>query len=195
MAQTYTGAGFAIADNTAAGSSTSIAVTDTGTLTSLNWVSVNFAAPGHTWVGDLVATLSNGVHSVHLFSRLGSTTASGVGDSSNLLGNYRFFNTGASFLTEAGLGTSAYNMTPGDYARSTHAAGAAAGAFYNANDYTAFTGDSLAGTWTLNISDNAGGDTGSVADWKFNVTATPEPTTWAALGLGAVAVMRRRRKA
>ena len=196
-AQTFTGGGFSIPDASAAGGSNTITVSNAGTVTSLNWVSVNFTTR-HTWVGDLIAEFSNGSTSVHLFSRVGSTTATGVGDSSALSGNYRFFDSGSSLATAAAGVGSGVNIPTGDYARSTHALVGAANSSlgvvqYNANTYSTFNGATLAGNWTLKIWDQASGDTGAVGDWAFNVTATPEPGTMAALGLGAVALIRRRR--
>ena len=188
------GAGFAIPDNTAAGASSLINVATAGTIVSLDSVTMNFD-PGHTWVGDLVATFSSVAtgKSVHLFSRLGSSTAGGVGDSSNVLGTYTFTNIGASFLTEAGLGGDTYNMTPGTYGRSTHAFGS--GAFFDADDYSIFVGDSITDDWKLTISDNVAADTGSITSWSFEATTStvPEPATFAVLGLGALALIRRRR--
>ena len=90
-------------------------------------------------------------------------------------------------------------MLAGDYAASTHAGGSGTAASslgiaqYNGGTFAGFNGMALAGTWTLKIWDQASGDTGAVGDWAFNVTATPEPGTMAALGLGAVALIRRRR--
>jgi subtilisin-like proprotein convertase family protein len=51
---------------------------------------------------------------------------------------------------------------------------------------TAFGGQNVAGIWTLFVSDNAGGDTGSLGSWKLNiitqdVATTPEPSSLLAL--------------
>lgn len=193
------GAGFAIPDSPAAGASSDIVIGAGGPISSMNWVSLNVT---HTWAGDLIARITHvdtGTE-VHLFSRVGSTTAGGAGDSSNLDGTYRFFETGASFAAAAAAAPGTNDLiATGDYARSSHALGAGAGLSngvlqYNANTFANFAGESLAGTWRLTVSDHAGADLGSVAEWHFNATAVPEPASMAALGLGVAALLRRRRK-
>ena len=76
---------------------------------------------------------------------------------------------------------------------SSYGGGTASGA---RTSFSGFAGSALAGNYQLQISDFEAGDTGALGSWSFNVTpqAVPEPTTMAALGLGAVALVRRRRK-
>jgi hypothetical protein len=52
-----------------------------------------------------------------------------------------------------------------------------------------------AGVWTLSAQDLAGGDTGTIGRIKVHTAGVPEPATLSALGLGALALLRRRRKA
>lgn len=201
MAQTFgPGPGGLIPDNSATGLTSDIVVSSSDVITSFNWVSITFSTK-HTWAGDLIVKLTH-VESgkdVHLFSRLGATTHTGLGDSSDLEGTYRFFNTGASFATAAAGVAGGVVIPTGDYARSSHAAGTS---FVNSlgiqqfdpDNYTIFNGGALGGTWRLFINDNAGGDTGAISGWSFNVDAVPEPASMAVLGLGAAALLRRRRK-
>jgi hypothetical protein len=62
-----------------------------------------------------------------------------------------------------------------------------------------FNGTNPNGTWSLYISDDtggSGGETGSITGWSLNITAVPEPSTWALLIAGTAALIffsRRRR--
>src|SRR5438105_3504463 len=82
----------AIPDSVPAGVSQSILISDPGTVGSLI-VSTTWN-PGHTWAGDIIMTLSHfdGTNTVtaDIMRRVGSATVTGVGDSSDLLGTYRF---------------------------------------------------------------------------------------------------------
>lgn len=211
MAVTFgPGASFNIPDTSPTSGSSTINVSgQPPTVGSLNWVAVDFNTTGtglsfpskHTWAGDLIVQLRHvgSGTTVHLFSRVGSTTAGGVGDSSDLAGRYRFFETGASFSAAATAATSTTAIANGDYARSSHAFGAGAGnnangiANFNGNTFASFSGLALNDNWTLEIWDSASGDVGTVDSWSFDVTPVPEPATMAILGMGALALIRRRK--
>ncbi len=133
----------------------------------------------HTWVGDLIVTLAapGGSPSFPIYSRVGSTTATGAGDSSNLGGTYNFTDSATgNFWTEAAAGGDTYVLTPGSY-RTT---GALSGTPTNLT--AAFSGLTPAqanGTWTLTFTDNAALDTGTVTAANLNILtggATPTPT-------------------
>lgn len=166
-------------------------------ITSVNWVEIqNFR---HTWAGDINITLTApGGAMVTLYDRFG-VPGSTFGDSSNfgsdgsgstfdtLTGRtYRFQVGGADLLAALTAATGAQGVAAGTYAPTA--------ADDSATNFSAFNNVG-AGVWTLTVTDFAEGDTGDVGSWTFNANPVPEPATMAALGLGALALIRRRRKA
>lgn len=160
-----------IPDNSPAG--VNIPFTASGLVGSAIEVHVYFF-PKHTWVGDLIMTLTdpNGV-TVTLLDRPGRTTT-GFGSGSHFL-NARFQATGADPETHVGIYDS---LTLGTIFRAHHG---------SIDDFNA----NLNGNWNLFISDNAGGDFGSFT--RITIT-TPEPASMMALGAGLAGVAMRRRK-
>ena len=73
-----------------------------------------------------------------------------------------------------------------------------AGSFRPDNPLSAFDGESTAGTWTLRIVDNFGGDSGTLHSWSIHgdarATTVPEPACMALLVIGAAGVLVRRRR-
>ena len=172
----YNGAGFVIPDNLpATPGSSSIVIADAGSIVDLN-VTLNNA--NHTWVGDLIITLSNGSTTIDLINRPGVPELGTVGYSWNLAGNYTFDDSAASTWEGFGNPGSTINLASGSYAPE--------------NALSAFNGQNLAGTWTLSISDSAGLDTGSIGGWTLSATV-PAPSAMALLGLGGLVATRRRR--
>ncbi len=104
----------------------------------------------HTWVGDLIVTISNGSTTVSLVNRPGYT-GTGFGYSTDVGGQYVF--------TDAA-------STPFAVAAATGPA-LAAGSYQPASPLSAFDGAPFEGTWTLTVSDNAGGDTGMINALSF----------------------------
>jgi hypothetical protein len=172
-AQSYNGAGFTIPDNASAGASSSIVIADAGSVLDLT---VTLSGLTHTWVGDLIITLSNGSSTIDLINQPGGSGGIGFGFSWNLGGDYTF-DDAASATFEGFTGPSSAILPSGSYAPE--------GAL------SSFNGGSIAGTWTLSISDNAGGDTGAFQGWTL--TNVPAPSAVALLGLGGVVAGRRRR--
>jgi hypothetical protein len=171
-AQSYNGAGFTIPDSDPAGASSSIVIADAGSVLDLT---VTLSGLTHTWVGDLIITLSNGSSTIDLINRTGFP-GSIAGFSWNLNGDYTF-DDAASATFEGFAGTTSSILPSGSYAPE--------GAL------SSFNGGSIAGTWTLSISDNAGADTGALQGWTL--TNVPAPSAVALLGLGGVVAGRRRR--
>lgn len=180
-AQTFPGAGVGAIPDDAPGTPlvTSFAVSGiTGNLTDLS-VSVTFN-PAHTWGGDVTATLKapGGTPSFPLFGRIGSTTAGGVGDSSDLAGPYVFVDPATAGSTDiwtaAGAVAGAAPIAAGTYF--TGPVGGAGvinppGGTAFAAAFAGLTPAQSNGTWTLEFTDSAAGDTGSVSAVDLTLVA------------------------
>ncbi|NEP73897.1 MAG: PEP-CTERM sorting domain-containing protein [Okeania sp. SIO2G4] len=143
-------------------------------------ISLDFNDLTHTWSGDLVVDLTYD-------DGAGTVITAGVFDSvggpTDFDGDYTFEDGGAVF---PGAG----NPIPGG--------------IYSPNEsfLDAFAGINVAGTWTLSIFDQFGGDSGSLGSWDLNIEAatvdpvsTPEPVSLFALfGIGALGVTSLKRK-
>lgn len=184
VAGIYSGPGFQIPENNPAGITSVITVTDD--VTSMTALKVSLVGIQHTYLGDLIATLTSpqGVEFT-LFSRVGSLVPD-LGDSSNLLGTYTFSDYAVqSFWTAAGRGGDDYNIRGSEY-RTTGPLSSQA-----TNMNAAFEGLDSNGTWTLKISDNFAFDRGGMSRWELNII--PTPGSFAVLGFAGLAAGRRRR--
>jgi subtilisin-like proprotein convertase family protein len=140
----------------------------------------------HTWVGDIKATLTHvdtGT-SIVLIDRPGVTTATaGFGCSGNDV-NVTLSDSGSTAAEDQCLPTAPALM----------------GTLTPNNPLSAFTGESLAGTWTILAEDLAGGDSGTFNQWCLAPTQLPEPTSFILLSTGILfmsseqALRRRRRR-
>ncbi len=140
--------GLAITDNNPAGVNDALVIAQTGTVAD---VDIQLVVT-HTWVGDLKFTLSNGGAPIAFYDRPGYT-GTGFGCSGDNI-NATVNDEGTDGNVEsqcANLPATSGNRIGGDPASSTLLG--------------AFDGQPLNGTWTLNASDNATGDTGSVTSW------------------------------
>lgn len=193
----------AITDNLPAGVTSTITVTQDITLTDLE-VAV---AINHTWVGDVAISLTSpGGTTVSLLDRPG-VPAGTFGCSNDNMDVV--FSDAASVNPE----TSCPGTTPW-----------LSGPVLPVSPLSAFDGESTLGTWTLTVSDNAGGDTGQIVDWSLLPTPglqgictvcvagggpgplqpvidLPSSATWSKLalgflilGLGAFGLRRRARR-
>ncbi|MDQ3747757.1 MAG: proprotein convertase P-domain-containing protein, partial [Acidobacteriota bacterium] len=147
----------------------------TGVTANVTTVSVNMTLT-HTWVGDLDVVLASpgGTRSLVIFSRVGATTETGLGYSSNLAGTYSFSDSAtANFWTAANV-ASAVNIPPGAY-RTTAPGGAGQTAPAPVTSLNATFGGltpaQANGTWTLTFRDRAVGDVGNVT--AANLTVEP----------------------
>ena len=143
-----------IPDNTPGGLSSVINVAEAG---SLNDVVVDLSVT-HSWVGDLIVSVEHGGTTVTLMDQPG-VPASTFGCSGN--------NVSASFDDAAG-------GTVEDVCPATDPV--INGSFLPVSALSAFDGAEASGVWTLNISDNAGGDTGTLDEWCLNLDIMPTCT-------------------
>lgn len=151
-----TGAGFAIPDGNAAGvNSTIILPANTFTAASDLKVRLNIA---HTWIGDLKITLTSPCGTTFLLDRPG-VPAGTFGNSADFNGIYTFDLTAATIIPESGGGPV---IAPGNYLPSNSANPGVA------HNWAGVTFPcAAAGSWILNISDNAGGDVGTLTSWQI----------------------------
>lgn len=134
----------------------------------------------HTFVGDLLVTLrhENSGTMATLFDRPGVPPGT-FGNGDNLAGVY-FFEDFQPQLPET-AGAPGGIIPPGTYGTS------GPGFLFD------FDGLMKGGVWTLTITDNAGGDTGSLESWSITMNNVPAPSAAALLGLGGLIALRRRR--
>lgn len=191
QAQVWTGTGGAITDATTVAGVSNFQINAVPGLTSVSAIAIRGLT--HSWSGDLRAVVTHvpSNTSVVLFSRIGRTSANGLnspfGSSDDFAGDYIFSLAGADIAAAAAAAGTV--IAPGQYFSSNGHNG-------TANTSTAngfFPGGYSAGTWNLEVSDWGGGDTGGFQSWEIRGQAVPEPATMAALGLGALALIRRRR--
>ncbi|MDJ0657449.1 MAG: proprotein convertase P-domain-containing protein [Xanthomonadales bacterium] len=129
----------------------------------------------HNWLADLSAELTapDGLTSHTLFSRTGATTPTGCGDSSDLNGVYTFSD--ASFgdwWSEAAAITGGADLPTGRYRTSSPGGSPSGGS--PTNMATAFAGIASAnGTWTLELTDSGGGETGFVSAATLFIVGPP----------------------
>ena len=173
-ATTYSGAfGGPVPDNDPLGQTGSITIADAGIITGLT-VDVTM---DHTWVGDLIMTLTSADGTViNLMDRPG-VPASGAGTNADVVSIN--FDDAATIAAEDILEVPGfvYSVSPDDM-------------------LSTLVGESLAGVWTLFISDNAAGDSNDFTPtWSLNIDAAPVPVPaaiWLMLSaLGALRFMRR----
>lgn len=162
---------------TASPISNTIAVADTDTIAGVTvQLTIN-----HPLIGDLGITLTHGATTVQLLDRPGVPSVSSFGNGANL--NFsapiNFSDTATTPAESAGNGCSGtstigFSTCPGD-------------TFVPQQPLSAFVGQSVAGNWTLSITDYAHDDAGNFVNWTLNVTAAvPEPSTWALFAAGGL---------
>lgn len=158
----YTGPAVAIPDNAPAGINISLPFSGVGAITDVNFrfdgsscssaIGATTVGLDHTYVGDLVVKLTSPQGTtVTLIDRPGATSGDNNGN------NYC-----TTTLDDDGAFTSIEAV---DLALAPFT-----GSFLPASALSAFDGQNPDGTWVLNVSDNAGVDTGSVRAFSLIVT-------------------------
>ena len=141
----------AIPDNNPTGVTDNQNVAATQLITDLNVEVIGT----HTWVGDLIFTVTHGATSVIIIERPG-VPATAFGCSGD--------NFSVTLDDEAGTPVENMCLVP---------APALAGSATPNNPLSAFDGQSVAGSWTITVSDNSGGDNGTLVTWCLQTTPLP----------------------
>jgi subtilisin-like proprotein convertase family protein len=160
-----------IPDNNTAGVDITLVVPASETRQIMSFDSVSLTNFTHTWMGDIIMTLTH-VDTGTSVTLMNQEVTSG--NSTDLRGDYLIADGAAAWPTTGGT-----TIAP-------------AGTYGTDGSLAAFVGEDLAGTWVINVSDRAGQDLGSISAFGLNVTV-PTPGALALLGMGGLLVSRRRR--
>lgn len=144
--------GLAIPDGDPVGITDVINVPDSFTIGS---VDVDLRIP-HTWVGDLIVTITHNATSVTVVDQMGFPTLA-FGCNSNDL-DVVIDDDGTGGPIEALCGPSDADPTP-----------TSPPSYLPASALSAFNGMDAAGPWTITVSDNAGFDTGTLEHWSLHI--------------------------
>jgi subtilisin-like proprotein convertase family protein len=146
-----------IPDNTTGGITDNLTVSGSGVIADIN-VSTTLT---HTYVGDLVVrVISPATTAVTIVDRPGYT-GTGFGCSNN---HIRTVLDDEAVTSVEGICAAATGDDPPPYAID--------GTYIPNNPLSALDGQNANGTWQLNISDRAGGDTGFLKAWCVNITTS-----------------------
>lgn len=164
----------AIPDNNPAGVNISLPVAGVGTVSDFNFrldtlmggtcdgtVGDTDCAINHTWVGDIIIKITppDGSPTVSVIDRIGVPVPSTVGCNNNNFGDILLNDEGMFPAIEVqgnptGTTCNTNNFFP-------------TGSFSPNNPLSAFDGENADGNWTINVSDNAAADTGTVRRFSF----------------------------
>jgi subtilisin-like proprotein convertase family protein len=160
-----TGVGTSIPDNNPTATCFTADVTGPAGAT-IDDVTVDVAAT-HSWIGDLIFTVqSPDGTNLAVMTQPGLPAVGTFGDNDDLIASspISFTDSSANPAENMGDGTTASNITicqdngVCDYSPDTA--------------FSTLVGENAVGTWNFCVSDNAGGDTGSISSFTFNVACT-----------------------
>ncbi|KAB2859436.1 MAG: T9SS type A sorting domain-containing protein [Flavobacteriales bacterium] len=135
-----------------------INITSAGSISDVNVVDLEIA---HSWVGDVVATLTSPQGTtINLFNQPGVPNST-YGCSGNDIS--------VSFDDAASL-------TSANFESTCNNAPAISGTYQPLSPLSALIGESMTGTWTLTVQDMASGDGGSLTGWGLNICSEVTPT-------------------
>lgn len=184
IAFTGTGTG-SIPDGTATtppafGAPRTVSFTVSGLLFNVRNVAVSMDL-SHSWIGDLEAVLEapGGSPAVYIFSRVGSLSATGFGDDSDLDGVYTFADAQSyGDLLAAAAAVGGTSVVPsGNYRASSPDGSPGGGVIGNFSIlFAALTPAQAHGTWAWTFRDASLGNTGSVASATLGIGVGPTVT-------------------
>ncbi len=130
----------------------------------------------HTWMGDLIVTLTSPGGTTVVFDRMGVPVSS-IGDGDDFNGAYTFATTASTILpTTTGSMATGGNVNNGTYLPSNEAD--------VAHNWTGLSFPFAAlGNWTLTVRDTGAGDVGDLVGWSINI---PGNYTHAFSGPGSI---------
>jgi subtilisin-like proprotein convertase family protein len=165
-----------------------IPIADAGTISSI----VVGVTVSHTWVGDLIYRLTSpSGTTIRLMDRPDRSDfpPSGLGDNSNLSVELVFDDAATALAETIGAGCNNLETVGVD-------AGCTNVTFKPEQALSAFAGQNLNGTWTLNVSDNQADDVGTISAWRMTVTtaAVSQPATLVLFGAGLAGLVALRRR-
>jgi subtilisin-like proprotein convertase family protein len=201
----YSGPGGDIPDYDPSASTPSVLVSDiiiTDEARLVNDVTVTIVGLQHSFIGDLIATLSFQPAGVlppivltrSIFSRIGAVNPGDFGSNANFDGNYSFNSAFSNDIWTMAATLGDVDSLPfGNYWPGN-------GGTSDPNDMSSFfNGLPADGKWELTMSDNSSGDVGSFLYWTLTLdvanTATaevPEPAYFLLTGIVAAALLVKR---